>query len=62
MKTVYLIRSELDPSRKYTGITEDFNTRILDHNAGKNRHTRKFKPWTLVAAITLLDDRKAFEF
>ncbi|MHC4599677.1 MAG: GIY-YIG nuclease family protein [Planctomycetota bacterium] len=62
MKTIYLIRSSSEPARKYTGITDDVATRISDHNAGKNKHTRKFKPWTLVAAITLADERKALEF
>jgi putative endonuclease len=45
---VYIIRSIEFPEQEYIGATEDLKRRLPEHNAGRSRHTAKFKPWTLV--------------
>ena len=49
MTYVYLTESVHFPEHHYVGITDDLKQRFTDHNAGKSPHTRKFKPWNLVA-------------
>jgi hypothetical protein len=39
MYYVYLLRSKKDAPYKYIGFTEDLQTRIADHNEGKNPST-----------------------
>jgi predicted GIY-YIG superfamily endonuclease len=46
----------------YTGITRDLKKRLTDHNEGKSPHTRKFKPWNLVAYTGFADEPTAMAF
>ena len=62
MKYVYLLKSVIEPGKKYVGITSDLNTRLKEHNAGKSPHTAKFEPWKIVVAIRFTDNRKAEAF
>ena len=41
---VYILQSEAEPNRFYTGSTRDLRERITRHNAGKVSHTAKWKP------------------
>jgi len=63
MYTVYILRSELN-DRFYYGFTEQeiFN-RLQDHNNGKSRHTKKFRPWRLIwyASFTSKEKAQSFE-
>ncbi len=43
-------------------MTRDLRQRLSDHNAGKSPHTRKFKPWALVAYIGFADGPTAAAF
>jgi putative endonuclease len=43
----YVIRSTVD-GRLYKGVSGDIEQRLLEHNAGKTKSTRPYKPWTLV--------------
>ena len=56
---VYIIRSIAFPKQEYTGATANLKQRIPDHNAGKSRHTAKFKPWELVWYCAFRDKYKA---
>ena len=47
MYTVYAIKSKVD-GRIYVGFTKEINRRIKEHNTGKTRSTRAFKPWVLI--------------
>ncbi len=49
MHFVYLIQSIEHPDQYYSGLTDDVEKRLLDHNSGKSKHTAKFKPWQLVS-------------
>jgi len=46
MYYIYVIKSKVD-SRLYKGITNDLDRRIIEHNTGKNRSTKAYKPWEL---------------
>ena len=62
MTSVYLIESVHLPEHHYVGNTDDLKQRFTDHNAGKSPHTRKFKPWNLVAYTAFADPLTAAEF
>ena len=42
---VYILQSEVNPERFYTGLTDDLRTRLKNHNSGRIVHTSKWKPW-----------------
>ncbi len=42
---VYILQSETEPQRFYTGLTNDLRTRLKHHNSGRILHTAKWKPW-----------------
>ena len=59
---VYILQSEADPGRFYTGFTENLNQRVTYHNAGKNPHTAKFMPWRLKTFVAFTDRDQAIKF
>lgn len=62
MKYVYMLQSESQPERHYTGSTTDLRTRLQAHNRGESIHTNKFKPWILNGYIAFSDHEKADRF
>ena len=62
MYYVYLIRSQAAADQVYTGFTEDLRQRLLDHNAGKSIHTKKYLPWTLETYLAFSDRNQALDF
>lgn len=44
---VYVLESEID-GRLYKGHTFDIDKRIKEHNSGKTKSTKGYKPWKLV--------------
>ena len=60
MKYVYILESQFRTF--YTGITDDVNARLANHNAGKSAHTSKYRPWQLRLYVAFSDKNKAFEF
>jgi predicted GIY-YIG superfamily endonuclease len=58
---VYILQSEADPDRYYTGCTRDLRERLGRHNAGKIPHTAKWKPWRLKTYVALSDESRARE-
>jgi putative endonuclease len=59
---VYILQSEKEPHRHYTGFTKNLSLRLKSHNSGLCRHTSKFRPWRIKTAIAFSDRRKALEF
>ena len=59
---VYILNSEKDPERFYTGFTEDLESRLRSHNWGQDPHTAKYKPWRVKTAIAFTDRQKALDF
>jgi len=47
MYTVYSLKSEQD-GRIYVGITGNIGQRIKEHNAGKSKSTKGYRPWALL--------------
>ncbi|HSH39933.1 MAG TPA: GIY-YIG nuclease family protein [Chthoniobacterales bacterium] len=56
---VYILQSEVEPARFYTGCTRDLRERVDRHNAGQVRHTAKWKPWRLKTYIAFSDEARA---
>ena len=59
---VYIVQSIPDPTRFYTGFTENLENRLKDHNSGKDPHTAKYKPWKIKTAIAFTDRQRALDF
>jgi putative endonuclease len=47
MFSVYAIKSQID-SRIYVGFTSNVTRRLQEHNSGKTKSTKGFKPWKLI--------------
>jgi len=58
---VYVLQSESDPLRFYTGCTDDLRSRLVRHNRGEVPHTSKWKPWRIKTYIALSDRNRARE-
>ncbi len=62
MKFVYILNSQSDPERYYTGITDDVEKRLAIHNAGNVPHTSKYMPWVLKTYVGFQDEAQAIAF
>ena len=59
---VYMLMSETNPGKFYTGFTENLELRLKAHNEGKCSYTAKHKPWRIKTTIAFTDREKALEF
>lgn len=59
---VYILRSAVDPSRHYIGMTSHLPRRLGEHNAGRSDHTSKYCPWMIETAIAFRSREKARAF
>ena len=59
---VYILISKQDPTRHYTGLTQDLASRLKSHNDGQVSYTSKFRPWQIETAISFKNRDKAAEF
>jgi len=62
MKYVYILQSEIEHEKFYTGSTTDLKRRYKEHNDGKSVHTNKYRPWKLKMYIAFSDGQKADDF
>ena len=60
--TVYILRSESNPSRRYTGLTSNFDQRLQWHNAGQNVDTADDRPWSVAVAFHFASEAVARRF
>jgi len=44
---VYIIQSQMDQGL-YKGMTSNLEDRLKQHNAGKTKTTKAFRPWKLI--------------
>ncbi len=44
---VYIIVSETKGLRFYVGMSQDIEKRIAEHNNGRTKSTKGYRPWTL---------------
>ena len=58
----YILQSEKDPNRHYTGFTEDLESRLKSHNAGQCSHTAKHRPWRIKTAVAFTGRQRAVDF
>lgn len=59
---VYILVSDRDPTRHYTGLTEDLDSRLQSHNSGQVPHTSNDRPWRLETTIMFCSRTKAIAF
>jgi len=59
---VYILQSESNPERFYTGFTDNLESRLKAHNQKKCEHTSKFIPWRIKTTIAFTNREKAIEF
>jgi putative endonuclease len=62
MTFVYLLQSQVDPSKFYVGISNDPARRLEEHNSGLSIHTNKYRPWTVMVTVAFADAAKAAAF
>lgn len=58
---VYVLRSLIDRTRYYTGVTSNPSRRLKTHNVGGCPHTASGKPWEIDVLIEFADERRAPE-
>jgi putative endonuclease len=59
---VYVLRSQRDRTRYYTGVTSSLHDRLAAHNAGQSPHTADGTPWEVDVSIAFADERRALAF
>jgi predicted GIY-YIG superfamily endonuclease len=59
---VYVLQSDVDPTRFYTGCTDDLRARLLRHNRGEVPHASKLKPWRIETYVAFSDRDQARKF
>ena len=59
-RIVYVLKSETDPSRYYTGLTSSLAARLDAHNAGQCPDTVSGEPWIVDVIVEFSDERRAF--
>jgi putative endonuclease len=61
-RIVYVLQSQSDPSRYYTGVTSNLKSRLDAHNAGRCAHTASGRPWRVDMMLKFSDERRAVAF
>ena len=59
---VYILRSQTDPARHYTGWACDLKERLQKHNSGRCKHTAKHRSWQVETATAFRSKEKAIAF
>ena len=59
---VYILRSDADPARHYTGITSDLAARLDWHNRGPCGCTTGHRPWSVLVCIEFRTETVARQF
>ena len=58
----YILQSQKNPNRYYTGFTENLDSRLKAHNRGENPHSAKYIPWRIKTAVAFTDRQRALDF
>jgi predicted GIY-YIG superfamily endonuclease len=59
---VYILQSQAQPGRYYTGVTSNISARLAAHNTGHCTHTANGRPWRADVVIEFTDERRALAF
>ena len=62
MYYVYILQSEHNPKRYYTGFTRNVKKRVAEHSSGKNISTHLLRPWRLKSFVAFMDKDRAHAF
>jgi putative endonuclease len=57
---VYILNSK-EYNKYYIGSTQDVPERLLRHNSGKERFTKKFIPWNLILQLEKESRSEAYQ-
>lgn len=61
-RCVYVLQSEADPTRYYTGLTSNVYARLAAHNAGHCAHTASGRPWRVLVVLDFAQEQRAVQF
>jgi len=61
-RSVYLLQSEADNDRYYTGLTSTVAARLAEHNAGRCESTADGRPWKIIVVVKFLHEERAAQF
>ena len=63
MYYTYVLESLSSPGKVYRGHTSDLESRLIEHNQGRCKHTSKHRPWklSLYVAFDSRDLARSFE-
>lgn len=59
---VYILVSENEPKRHYSGVTGGLKARLAKYNEGSVAHTANSRPWRIETAIAFASGEKARAF
>jgi putative endonuclease len=59
---VYILQSEKEAERFYTGVTNDIARRLEQHNSGQSSHTKKYMPWRVKTYVAFDDALQSENF
>ena len=59
---VYILQSDSDPKRHYTGVTSNVEKRVEWHNHGPSGHTVNHRPWSLLVVVEFPAEAPARRF
>jgi putative endonuclease len=59
---VYVLRSRIDATRYYTGVTSNVARRLAVHNTGGSKCTAHLRPWALVVSLEFANEESALAF
>ncbi len=59
---VYVLKSQSEPARYYTGLTSDVLARLAAHNAGRCPHTATGRPWSVDVVVEFANEERAVRF
>lgn len=62
MYTVYILRSIKYPDRYYTGLTQNLDERLKEHNSGISQYSKNYAPWKVETHITFRNKSLANDF
>jgi putative endonuclease len=59
---VYILRSDVHPTRHYVGIAEDVEQRLEWHNHGPSGWSVDHRPWSIVVTLEFPTEAEASRF
>lgn len=59
---VYMLQSEAKNNKYYIGLTTTLRERLQQHNYGKGKYSRLYKPWKLITVVAFDSKIKAMRF